>query len=139
MRREQRQRRTSFRSTQPSPIRGPQDFSLSGEHGCSPGACGDHHGYSGGPPHPGTCSARAISAGLTEPGAGIADRPSEQIPAGTRVGRLQAEGSEPGSGRGAGFIPLGASHQGAQEDKKGCREGDASSSWPCRRAAECVL
>ena len=36
-------------------------------------------------------------------------------------------------GWGTGFIPLGASHQGAQEDKKGCREGYGLSSWPCRR------
>lgn len=86
----------------------------------------------------GTCSARAISAGLTEPGAGIADRPVSRSLQGPGK-EAQAEGSEPGSGRGAGFIPLGASHQGAWEGQKGCREGDASSSWPCRRAAECVL
>ena len=69
-------------------------------------------------------SASAVSTGLAEPGAGVVEVPEEQGPAGTHVRRLQAEGRLRGLGRGIGFIPLGASRQGAQEDRKGCREAE---------------
>lgn len=99
----------------------------------------DHHGYSGGPPHPGTCSARAISAGLLA-WSWCADRPSEaDPPAGTRVRRLQAEASWAGWAGALVSSPWVPATRVPRRTRRAAEREDASSLWPCRRAAECVL
>lgn len=69
-------------------------------------------------------SAPTVDKGLAEPGGGVVEVPDEMGPAGTRVGRLPAEGRWPGSDQAALFIPWGAGHQGAQEEEEGCREAE---------------